>query len=173
MQIVPAGNLPTYGKKYNANAKLVIINLQPTKQDKKADLLIHDYVDNVMRLLFDILGMRIPEYSKSNDPVVKCKQQQGSEAAIDWTQSKDNAKEMKKKVDKVDDDFKERKRRERAMKKESELKRENGHSDLKNTEAENIETKRVKLEEELLVKVKDEKNLIHDQDLLDQTKEEV
>ena len=31
-QIIPAGNMPTYGKKYQKDGKLVICNLQPTKQ---------------------------------------------------------------------------------------------------------------------------------------------
>ena len=33
-QIIPAGNMPTYGKKYQKNGRLVICNLQPTKQVK-------------------------------------------------------------------------------------------------------------------------------------------
>lgn len=45
LQIVPAGTMPTLTKKYHGAAagktgKLVIINLQPTKHDKKADLII-------------------------------------------------------------------------------------------------------------------------------------
>ena len=69
LQIIPAGNMPTYGKKYQPNGKLVICNLQPTKQDKKADLCIHTYVDDVMRMLMKRLGLEIPEYDPVFDPV--------------------------------------------------------------------------------------------------------
>ena len=42
---------------------MVIINLSPTKHDKKADLIIRCYVDKVMELLFEELGIGpIPEY---------------------------------------------------------------------------------------------------------------
>ena len=103
-QIIPAGNMPTYGKKYQKNGRLVICNLQPTKQvklpskryhqvpcqheldrpsipvpnvqslssdaqDKKADLCIHTYVDDVMRMLMARLELDIPEYDPVFDPV--------------------------------------------------------------------------------------------------------
>ena len=51
------------------NGKVVICNLQPTKHTGKADLNIHTYVDDVMRKLFDKLGISIPEYSPGQDPV--------------------------------------------------------------------------------------------------------
>ena len=88
-QIIPAGNMPTYGKKYQNNSRLVICNLQPTKQaiifivikhtlpqslcsdaqDKKADLCIHTYVDDVMRMLMERLELDVPEYDPVFDPV--------------------------------------------------------------------------------------------------------
>ena len=85
--------MPTYGKKYQKNGRLVICNLQPTKQvkipsvmyhhvsttylqfsfsdcqDKKADLCIHTYVDDVMRMLMERLQLDIPEYDPVFDPV--------------------------------------------------------------------------------------------------------
>lgn len=60
LQIVPAGNLPLAGKKNGG--KLVIVNLQQTKHDKKADLIIRGYVDDVMRQLCDQLGVAVSEY---------------------------------------------------------------------------------------------------------------
>ena len=73
LQIVPAGNMPSYTKKYQGGmkdkGKLVIINLQPTKQDKKADLLIRAFSDTVMKKLFDRLGAKIPSYDPLQDPV--------------------------------------------------------------------------------------------------------
>ena len=40
-QIIPAGNMPTYGKKYQKNGRLVICNLQPTKQVKLPSVMYH------------------------------------------------------------------------------------------------------------------------------------
>ena len=87
--------MPTYGKKYQKDGKLVICNLQPTKQvqgipfiwsninifslvslflfiifqDKKADLCIHTYVDDVLKMLMQRLDLDIPEYNPVFDPV--------------------------------------------------------------------------------------------------------
>lgn len=62
LQIIPSGNLPLMAKK-NRNGKLAIVNLQPTKHDKKSDLKICTYVDDVMKRLCEILLVTIPEYS--------------------------------------------------------------------------------------------------------------
>lgn len=66
LQIVPSGNLPLLTK--TNNGRLVICNLQPTKHDKHADLLIHDYVDNVLIQLLKILEVEIMPYSDVSDP---------------------------------------------------------------------------------------------------------
>lgn len=50
------------------DGKFVICNLQPTKYDKKADLVISTYVDAVMEKVAKRLGVEIPEYSKEIDP---------------------------------------------------------------------------------------------------------
>ncbi|XP_070542302.1 LOW QUALITY PROTEIN: NAD-dependent protein deacylase sirtuin-6-like [Ptychodera flava] len=60
LQIVPSANLPLVVKK--KGGRLVICNLQPTKHDKKADVLIHGYVDDIMTQLMQKLGLSIPEY---------------------------------------------------------------------------------------------------------------
>ena len=88
LQIIPAGNMPTYTKKYHQTGKLVICNLQPTKQDKKADLNIHTYVDDVMEMLMSNLGLEIPQYNKDEDPVKKVARGEFSndDLYIDWTQ---------------------------------------------------------------------------------------
>ena len=57
--------MPTYAKKYHEEGRLVICNLQPTKQDKKADLNIHTYVDDVMRAVMRNLDLEIPDYERS------------------------------------------------------------------------------------------------------------
>ncbi|KAJ1085227.1 hypothetical protein NDU88_005360 [Pleurodeles waltl] len=60
LQIKPSGNLPVMTKK--KGGKLVIVNLQPTKHDKHADLRIHGYVDDVMTRLMSHLQLKIPEW---------------------------------------------------------------------------------------------------------------
>ena len=62
LQIVPSGNLPLAAKRNNG--KLVIVNLQPTKHDKKADLIINTYVDDVMTHLCKFLKIKIPDFEK-------------------------------------------------------------------------------------------------------------
>ena len=42
--------------------RIAIVNLQATKQDKKAELKIHAYVDRVMKGVCDILGIVIPDW---------------------------------------------------------------------------------------------------------------
>ena len=61
LQIVPSGKIPLLTLK-NKTGKLVIINLQKTKYDKKASLLIHHYVDVVMEGVMKELGMTIPSF---------------------------------------------------------------------------------------------------------------
>lgn len=69
LQIVPAGTLPLRNKRYGG--KLAICNLQPTKHDKKADLVIPMYVDKIMEKLCKFLGVEIPDYSAEADPTKK------------------------------------------------------------------------------------------------------
>ncbi|XP_018429083.1 PREDICTED: NAD-dependent protein deacetylase sirtuin-6 [Nanorana parkeri] len=58
LQIKPSGNLPLVTKR--KGGKLVIVNLQPTKHDRHADLCIHGYVDEVMTQLMQHLDIKIP-----------------------------------------------------------------------------------------------------------------
>ncbi|KAL5005362.1 hypothetical protein ScPMuIL_018818 [Solemya velum] len=62
LQIVPSGNLPCLTKRNGG--KLVIVNLQPTKHDKKADLKIQTYVDDVMTELCQLLDIDIPQFTR-------------------------------------------------------------------------------------------------------------
>ncbi|XP_062816308.1 NAD-dependent protein deacylase sirtuin-6 isoform X2 [Anolis carolinensis] len=67
LQIKPSGDLPLLTKR--KGGRLVIVNLQPTKYDKQADLRIHAYVDVVMTKLMGRLGLDIPEWTKPDpDP---------------------------------------------------------------------------------------------------------
>nr|XP_038934598.1 NAD-dependent protein deacylase sirtuin-6 isoform X5 [Rattus norvegicus] len=60
LQIRPSGNLPLATKR--RGGRLVIVNLQPTKHDRQADLCIHGYVDEVMCKLMKHLGLEIPTW---------------------------------------------------------------------------------------------------------------
>lgn len=47
---------------------MVICNLQPTKYDKKADLVISTYVDTIMEKVLKRLGVELPAYTPDDDP---------------------------------------------------------------------------------------------------------
>ncbi|KAF5279521.1 hypothetical protein FQR65_LT03343 [Abscondita terminalis] len=128
LQIVPSGNLPTFTKKYGG--RLAIINLQPTKhvisniivleqyyssnlQDKKADLTINSYVDEMMVKLMKCLGLEIPEYSAELDPTKR-----NNDDIVEWDFSRGNIKEMKNMYNNHIKKFKQ-------LKLERKLKREN------------------------------------------------
>ncbi|XP_073705141.1 NAD-dependent protein deacylase sirtuin-6 [Garra rufa] len=61
LQIKPSGDLPLLTKR--TGGKLVIVNLQPTKHDKHAHLLIHGYVDEVIGQLMKLLGLEVPDWT--------------------------------------------------------------------------------------------------------------
>lgn len=46
----------------------MICNLQPTKHDRKADLIINSYVDKIMDKVMKLLSLPIPNYVSSADP---------------------------------------------------------------------------------------------------------
>ncbi|XP_045500943.1 NAD-dependent protein deacetylase Sirt6 [Colias croceus] len=78
LQIIPSGNLPLETVKYGG--KLVICNLQPTKHDNKADLVINYYVDDILENVMQILGYEIPTYSEDDDFT-----KLAAHSIIDWT----------------------------------------------------------------------------------------
>ncbi|ESO89974.1 hypothetical protein LOTGIDRAFT_83936, partial [Lottia gigantea] len=61
LQIIPCGNLPLAAKKNGG--KLIIVNLQTTKHDKKCDLKINSYVDQIICGLCEKLNVKIPEFT--------------------------------------------------------------------------------------------------------------
>jgi mono-ADP-ribosyltransferase sirtuin 6 len=117
LQIIPAGNMPTYTKKYQGAGKghgrLVIINLQPTKHDKKADLLIRAFADTVMTKLFERLGVQIPCYDARNDPVkslTSLPQATVDTPLIEWTQNSRKSKEIQKLASIVEQEWKDKRK---------------------------------------------------------------
>ncbi|XP_060526539.1 NAD-dependent protein deacetylase Sirt6 [Cylas formicarius] len=103
LQIVPSGNLPLKCKKFDG--RVVIVNLQPTKHDKKADLIINSYVDGVLEKLVKNLSLEIPEYSKHFDPT----KNHMPDTVIEWSISEEQIKIMKKKYDDLNKEYKKRK----------------------------------------------------------------
>ncbi|KOC67162.1 NAD-dependent protein deacetylase Sirt6 [Habropoda laboriosa] len=89
LQIIPSGNLPLYTKKYGG--RLVICNLQPTKHDKKADLIINGNVDEIMISVMKKLGLEIPEYESTMDPT---RNSDTTSKEMDWTIPTSRIKEM-------------------------------------------------------------------------------
>lgn len=91
LQIVPAGSLPFRNKKYGG--KTVICNLQPTKHDKKANLVIAAYVDVILEKVCKFLGVEIDEYKVEDDPTkrVPCD--------MEWTIPCQSVKSMEKEYD--------------------------------------------------------------------------
>ncbi|XP_040575971.1 NAD-dependent protein deacetylase Sirt6 [Lepeophtheirus salmonis] len=119
LQIIPSGTLPTYAKKYESvrtnGGKLVIINLQPTKHDSKADLIIRGYVDDIMAQLFDELGYDVPEYDKEIDPIRMMDKSKDPNFFIDWTQSEKEAKKIIIKSDRLEDALKMKRKKDREV----------------------------------------------------------
>ncbi|XP_022227461.2 NAD-dependent protein deacetylase Sirt6 [Drosophila obscura] len=76
LQIVPSGNLPL--KNIKGGGKLVVCNLQPTKHDTKAHLVISSYVDEILSKVCHFLNVEIPEYSESSDPTTLS-------SLVEWT----------------------------------------------------------------------------------------
>ena len=48
--------------------KLVIINLQKTRFDNKATMVVHHYIDRIMELVCEHLGVQVPDYDPAQDP---------------------------------------------------------------------------------------------------------
>lgn len=89
LQINPSGQLAIKNKKYGG--KVVICNLQPTKFDKKADVVINGYVDVVMEKVMKRLGVEIPEYTGDDDPT-----KDTAALALEWTIPGEQVKEVEK-----------------------------------------------------------------------------
>lgn len=68
LQLRPSRDLVCGSKVKRKNDKLVIINLQPTKFDAKADLIVNYYADHVMKELMACLNIDVPDYNPSEDP---------------------------------------------------------------------------------------------------------
>lgn len=80
LQLSPSKDLvckPSPNQSKISSKKLAIINLQPTKFDLNASLLIHYYADDVMKELAKQLKIEIDDYAESLDPT-KDPQKKGS-----------------------------------------------------------------------------------------------
>ena len=131
--------MPTYTKKNSG--KLVIINLQPTKHDKKADLIINSYADGIFEMLFKELGLEIPEFSKELDKVRRVKL---NEDIIDWSQCSTEAKSWDEKSNKLEEKLRQKRKAEKLLKQKDSEKRlkKNEEDEIKlEIKTENIDDK--------------------------------
>ncbi|KAH8267302.1 hypothetical protein KR018_005195 [Drosophila ironensis] len=101
LQIVPSGDLPL--KNLKLGGRLAICNLQPTKHNKKATLIVCGYVDEVLAKICKLLGVEIPDYSEANDPT---KQPHPAEWTIGMESVNSFHREYKKRVKESKDDLK-------------------------------------------------------------------
>ena len=108
--------MPTYTKK-TGKGKLVIINLQATKHDKKADLIIRNYADKIFQALFEKLEMKIPEYDTDLDPVLNVRSD--SSSVIEYTQNAALAKKWMKKCQEFEAELKEQRKVLKNLKKQN------------------------------------------------------
>jgi len=69
MRVSPANQFPL--QVLSKGGKLVIVNLQKTPYDKKANLIIRERTDKVIELLFKELAIDIPSYSEDHDGIKK------------------------------------------------------------------------------------------------------
>ncbi|XP_069623956.1 NAD-dependent protein deacylase sirtuin-6 isoform X3 [Ranitomeya imitator] len=95
LQIKPSGNLPLLTKR--KGGKLVIVNLQPTKHDRYAELRIHGYVDEVMTLLMQSLDLKIPAWT--GPPITLESKDQVFDHRIDYSEDSDSAHTKKEERD--------------------------------------------------------------------------
>ncbi|ETN75653.1 transcriptional regulator, Sir2 family [Necator americanus] len=68
LQIVPVGDMPLLARKNGG--KMVTVNLQATKHEKKTDLAIHGFVDDVMLRVLKHLGIRLDDDKEKNGEIV-------------------------------------------------------------------------------------------------------
>merc|ERR1712059_108052 len=118
-------------------------------QDKKADLSIHTYVDDVMRGLMSRLQLDIPEYDPSKDPVKQTKDRNfPNELFHNWTQDGEKARELKKLGDAIHEQYLQRRREDK--------KRKNAYIDNDSDLKTNKLQKKIKDEDEFISDLKEE-----------------
>lgn len=85
LQVTPACNLPL--RCVRGGGKVVIVNLQNTPKDKKASLVIHGRVDEVIAGVFQLLNMKIPPYVRIDLVQIVFKQfrNKGDKRYVRWS----------------------------------------------------------------------------------------
>ncbi|CAH8279798.1 unnamed protein product [Arabidopsis lyrata] len=84
LQITPACNLPL--KCLRGGGKIVIVNLQKTPKDKKANVVIHGLVDKVVAGVMESLNMKIPPYVRIDlFQIILTQSLSGDQRFINWT----------------------------------------------------------------------------------------
>jgi len=67
MRVAPANKFPSHAQMNGG--KMVIVNLQVTPYDNKANIIIRDKTDKVMQMLCKELGVDIPDYKMEQDEI--------------------------------------------------------------------------------------------------------
>lgn len=88
-------------------------------QDKKADLLINGYVDDVLVKVMKKMGLEIPDYSNNIDPT-RCEE----DIVLDWTIRKENITEIKQLYNMYCKNHRKRKSIDKNIKKSAQIKRD-------------------------------------------------
>jgi hypothetical protein len=97
LQIIPAANLPL--RTVKAGGSLAIINLQATPKDKKAAVVIHAKVDQVMATLMQQLGVPIPAYVRTDKLLLSHKLVPGSQPPNSTCSSPDTQQQQQQQQD--------------------------------------------------------------------------
>lgn len=147
LQIVPSGNLPLFTKR--SGGKLAIVNLQPTKHDKKAHLKINTYVDDVIRGVCAELDIEVPEF-QSVSVLLKSVHTLPQEPELNVVLA-DESLEYKTAV-KLEWKWKKEATEESGSVKTRNVKSETGDTEKESVKKENVLEFKVKLEEESAVK---------------------
>lgn len=86
-------------------------------QDKKADLIINFFADEVMSKVMKRLSLEIPEYSSNNDPTKELIVGK----AMEWNINKTDIKSIKIQYDKRHKEYRKRKSQEKVWRKNSKM----------------------------------------------------
>ncbi|VEN49830.1 unnamed protein product, partial [Callosobruchus maculatus] len=80
-------------------------------EDKKADLIINTFVDDVLEKVCKRLGLEIPEYNPELDPT----KNQCTDAIIEWNIYKDELRSARKQYEKLNREYRKKKAEEKIL----------------------------------------------------------
>lgn len=99
LQINPVGNMPLRCKKNGG--KLIIVNLQKTQHDRKADLVVNGRLDEVFRQVMSNLGIEVPSINVSASNCLQLVWQ--SEHPLDITLEEHKQRQKRKRINTINE----------------------------------------------------------------------